>query len=106
MVAVKFIIFILFLIVITLFATQNMGAVQVGYYDLSFQVQTTQLPVMLVVLLPFVAGFILAWLFNLVSKFKLKSTLRRQNKTIQNLEEELVRLKTPARSGIDSAGQN
>jgi len=103
MATVKLIIFILFLIVITLFATQNMGAVQVSYYDLGFKVQTTQLPVMLVVLLPFLAGFILAWLFNLVSKFKLNSTIRRQNKTIQSLEEELVSLRTPARSGIDSA---
>ena len=106
--AIKFILFILLLIVIASFAVQNMVAVGISYYDFEFQLQTIELPLMVVMLLPLLLGFLIAWVLGLSELFKLKSTIRRQNKSISSMEEELESLKnTPqlpaqAESSIDS----
>jgi len=106
--AIKFILFILLLIVIASFAVQNMVAVGISYYDFEFQLQTIELPLMVVMLIPLLLGFLIAWVLGLSELFKLKSTIRRQNKSISSMEEELESLKnTPqlpaqAESTIDS----
>ena len=106
--AIKFILFILLLIVIASFAVQNMVAVGISYYDFEFQLQTIELPLMVVMLIPLLLGFLIAWVMGLSELFKLKSTIRRQNKSISSLEEELESLKNTsqlpaqAESSIDS----
>lgn len=106
--ALKFILSILLLIVIASFAVKNMGSVEISYYDFEFQLNSIELPLMVVVVIPLIVGFLIAWIMGVFDRFKLKSTIRRQNKSISSMEEELDRLKnTPqlpaqAESSIDS----
>ncbi len=98
--AIKFILLILLLIVIASFAVQNMASVGISYYDFEFQLQ--------MMLIPLLLGFLIAWVMGLSELFKLKSTIRRQNKSISSMEEELESLKNTsqlpaqAESSIDS----
>ena len=82
--AIKFILFILLLIVIALFAVQNMASVGISYYDFEFQLQTIELPLMVVMLIPLILGFFIAWVVGMSDLFKLKSTIRKQNKSISS----------------------
>lgn len=106
--AIKFIISILLLIVIASFAVKNMGSVELSYYDLKLQLHTVELPLMVVLVVPLVLGFLIAWFMGMFDRFKLKSTIRQQKRSISSMEEELERLKnTPqlpaqAESSIDS----
>ena len=106
--AIKFILLILLLIVIASFAVQNMASVGISYYDFEFQLQIIELPLMVVMLIPLLLGFLITWVMGLSELFKLKSTIRRQNKSISSMEEELESLKNisqlpaQAESSIDS----
>ncbi|MBT3184750.1 MAG: LapA family protein [Nitrospina sp.] len=106
--AIKFILFILLLIVVASFAVQNMTAVGISYYDFEFQPHTIELPLMVVIMIPLILGFLIAWVLGISDLFKLKSTIRRQNRSICSMEEELESLKNtpqlPAQteSSIDS----
>jgi uncharacterized integral membrane protein len=106
--ALKFILSILLLIVIASFAVKNMGSVEISYYDYEFQLKSIELPLMVVVVIPLIVGFLIAWIMGVFDRFKLKSTIRRQNRSISSMEEELDRLKnTPqlpiqAESSTDS----
>ncbi len=91
--AIKFILSILLLIVIASFAVQNMGSVEISYYDIKFQLHTLELPLMVMVVIPLIFGFLIAWFLGMLERFKLKSRIRKQSKSISNLEEELDRLK-------------
>ena len=91
--AIKFILLILLLIVIASFAVQNMASVGISYYDFEFQLQIIELPLMVVMLIPLLLGFLITWVMGLSELFKLKSTIRRQNKSISSMEEELESLK-------------
>jgi len=67
-----------------------------------------ELPLMVVLVIPLILGFLLAWFMGMFDRFKLKSTIRQQNRSISSMEEELERLKnTPqlpaqAESSTDS----
>ena len=106
--AIKFILSILLLIVIASFAVQNMASVGISYYDFEFQLQIIELPLMVVMLIPLLLGFLIAWVMGLSELFKLKSTIRRQTKSISSMEEELESFKNTsqlpaqAESSIDS----
>ncbi len=106
--AIKFILSILLLIVIASFAVKNMGSVELNYYDLQLQIHTIELPLMVVLVIPLILGFLIAWFLGLFDRFKLKSTIRQQNRSISSMEEELDNLKnTPqipvqAESSTDS----
>ena len=95
MIAIKFIIFILFLTLVALFSAKNMGPVDIHYYDLNLQLQSISLPAMVVILVAFGTGFLLAWFIESVLRIKLKVTVRKLNKTIRSLEKELEKLKPP-----------
>ena len=105
---IKFILFILLLIVIASFAVHNMASVGISYYDFEFQLQIIELPLIVVMVIPLILGFLIAWVMGMSDLFKLKSTIRRQNKSISSMEEELESLKNtpqlPAQveSSIDS----
>ena len=106
--AIKFVLSILLLIVIASFAVKNMGSVELNYYDFSFQLHTIELPLMVVLVVPLALGFLIAWFMGLLDRFKLKSTIRKQKRSISSMEEELENLKnTPqlpvqAESSTDS----
>lgn len=106
--AIKFVLSILLLIVISSFAVKNMGSVELSYYGLSLQIHTIELPLMVVLVVSLVLGFLIAWFMGLLDRFKLKSTIRQQKQSISLMEEELENLKnTPqlpvqAESSTDS----
>ena len=90
---IKFILFILLLIVIASFAVQHMASVGISYYDFELQLQIIELPLIVVMVIPLILGFLIAWVMGMSDLFKLKSTIRRQNKSISSMEEELESLK-------------
>ncbi len=106
--AIKFILFILFLIVVASFAVKNMASVGVSYYDFKFQVHTVELPLMVVMVVSLILGFLIAWFISIFDLFKLRTTIRKQNKSISSMEEELASIKnasqpsTQIESSIDS----
>lgn len=92
--AIKFIISILFLIVIAAFSVVNRHSVSVFYYDLHTAKQMMEAPLIVVTLIPFVLGFLLAWTFSLVGQVKSKATIGKRNRTIASLNQDLDRLKS------------
>lgn len=95
---IKFLISILFLICIAAFAVLNRDSVPVFYYDLQFIKQSLEVPLILVGLLPFVLGFVLAWSFTILNRVKSKTAINKRNRTITSLNEELDRLKSPSKT--------
>lgn len=89
----KFIISICLLIVIVLFAVENLGSVRINYYDYQFNVHSVQLPLLAVILASLFVGFFSAWAVGFYKQAKLKSELRKQNKTIRQMIEELDKYK-------------
>ena len=85
-----------------------MTAVEVNYYDFRLNLHTLELPLITVVMIPLGLGLLGAWCMWLSSWVKMKMVIRRQNKTITSMEEELEKLKnTPqlpvqAESSTDS----
>jgi len=93
---VKFILFILLSIIVAIFAVKNMGMVEVNFYDFSLNSHKYPVPLLVVILVSLAFGFFLAWVDGWVAKMKLKSIIRRNNKTIESLDEELRRYKKPS----------
>jgi len=106
--AVKLIIYFLLAILIGSFAVQNMTSVEINYYDFSLNLHTLELPLVTVVMIPLAIGLLGAWFMWLASWFKMRMVIRKQDKTISSMEEELDKLKnTPqlpaqAESSTDS----
>lgn len=90
---IKFIVSILFIIAIAAFAVENQHSVAVHYYDLQLAKQTIEAPLIIVGLVPFILGFLLAWTFTIVSQVKSKAVIGKRNRTIKCLEEDVERLK-------------
>ena len=93
---VKFIIFIILSIVVAIFAVKNMGIVEVNFYDFSLNPYSYNAPLLVVILASLAFGFFLAWIDGWMAKMKLRSIIRRNNKTIESLDEELRRHKKPS----------
>lgn len=93
---VKFILFIVLSIIVAVFAVKNMGMVELSFYDFSLNSHTYSLPLLVVILVSLALGFFLAWVDGWLAKMKLKSIIRRNNKTIESLDEELRRYKKPS----------
>ena len=91
--AIKLIIYILAAAVITSFAVHNMASVEVKYYDFQLNLKTLELPLDTVVLIPLGIGLFGAWCMWLSSWIKMQLVIRKQNKTIVSMEEELGMLK-------------
>ena len=90
--AVKFIIFIFFILVTASFAAKNMQAVDINYIDFDLQTQSLKLPATLLVLAPLGVGFVLAWIAGSFVRMKLRSSIRKQKKTIEQLSGDLEKL--------------
>ena len=106
--AVKLIIYFLMAILIGSFAVQNMTSVEINYYDFGLNLHSLELPLVTVVIIPLGLGLLGAWFMWLSSWLQMRMVIRKQNKTILSMEEELDKLKnTPqipvqAESSIDS----
>ncbi len=72
---------------------QNMTSVEVKYYDFGLNLHTLELPLVTVVMIPLGLGLLGAWCMWLSSWMKMRMVIRRQNKTISSMEEELEKLK-------------
>ena len=106
--AIKLIIYFFAAVVIGSFAVQNMTSVEVNYYDLRFNLRTFELPLVTAVMIPLGLGLFCAWCLWLSSWIKMRMVIRKQNKTISSMEEELKKLRnTPqisdqVESSVDS----
>ncbi len=92
--SIKFVISILFLILIAAFTVVNRHSVPVNFYDLQLVKQSLELPLILVALTPFVLGFVLAWSFTVLNRVKSKTVINKRNRTIASLNAELDKLKS------------
>ena len=91
--AIKLIIYILVAVLIASFAVQNMTSVELKYYDFQLNLKTLELPLVTVVLIPLGIGVFGAWCMWLSNWIKMQLVIRKQNKTISSMEEELGMLK-------------
>ncbi len=98
---VKFIIFIILATFVAIFAVKNLGFVDIRYYDFYLNPQSARIPLLVVVLVSLSFGFFLAWMDGFIAKLKLKATIRRNDKTIQSMTEELDRFKKSTLSESD-----
>lgn len=92
--ALKIVILVLLALVISIFAVKNMDLVEVSFYDFSLNSVNIKVPLLIVMLGSLGLGFLLAWVEGVFAKMKLKATIRRQEKTIENLNSELKQLKS------------
>ena len=104
--AIKFVLSILLLILIASFAVKNMGSVEFNYYDLRLELHSIELPLMVVLVIPLVLGLLIAWFMDLFDRFKLKSIIRQQNRSISSMEEELENLKNTPQIPIQAESSN
>ena len=91
--AIKLIIYFLSAVAIGSFAVQNMTSVEVNYYDFQLNLKTLELPLVTVVIIPLGVGLFGAWCLWLSSWIKMQLVIRKQNRTILSMEEELGKLK-------------
>ena len=70
--------------------------VEVSFYDFSLNAHNYRVPLLVVILVSLAFGFFLAWIDGFVAKMKLKSIIRRNNKIIESLDEELRKYKKPS----------
>lgn len=92
----KFILFIILSIIVAIFAVKNMDMVEVSFYDFALNSHDFRVPLLVVILVSLGFGFLLAWIDGWVARMKLKSIIRRNNRTIESLDEELRKYKKPA----------
>ena len=83
-----------------------MGSVEFNYYDLQLQLHSIELPLMVVLVIPLVLGLLIAWFMDFFDRFKLKSIIRQQNRSISSMEEELEVLKNTAQTPIKEESSN
>ena len=89
MLAIKLVIYILLLVIISSFSVINMGEVEINYYDWNFHEYKTHIPLFWVICGSFGSGLLLAWFSNGFKNVKLKSNLRKSSRTINVLNQEL-----------------
>jgi len=93
---VKFILFIILSIIVAIFAVKNMDMVEVSFYDFSLNSHNFRVPLLVVILVSLAFGFFLAWVDGWVARIKLKAIIRRNDRTIEMLDDELRKYKKPA----------
>ena len=93
---IKFILFIILSIIVAIFAVKNMDMVEVSFYDFSLNSHNFRVPLLIVILVSLAFGFFLAWIDGWVARMKLKAIIRRNDRTIELLDDELRKYKKPS----------
>ena len=93
---VKFIIFIILSIIVAIFAVKNMDMVEVSFYDFRLNSHDFHVPLLVVILVSLAFGFFLAWIDGWIARMKLKAIIRRNDRTIELLDDELRKYKKPS----------
>ena len=88
----KYIVFIIFVILISLFASKNMHTIEIHFFD-GYAEDTIKVPAMVLIAGSFGFGFLLVWFFELFTRLKIKTQLRIKERKIKLLENELLTLK-------------
>ena len=88
----KYIFFILLIILVSLFASKNMHTVEIFFFD-GHSTVTIKVPVMLLIAGSFGLGFLIVWFFESLTRLKLKTKLHIKERKIKLLEGELANLK-------------
>lgn len=84
----RFIVSLLFAILVSLFAIQNSSVVPINFFFAEFNVSQA-----LVILISVVIGSIIIMLLEVIRRIKLNHKIKGLNKTIQELEEQNSQLK-------------
>ena len=92
--AAKIIISILLLMVIATFAVMNMSLVQIQYYDFQLDKHILELPLLIVMFSSLFIGFTLAWFAGSLRQIRLKSSLRKSERAIRSLTEQIEKYKS------------
>ena len=100
--AIKIIIYFLMAILIGSFAVHNMTSVEINYYDFGLNLHSLELPLVTVVIIPLGLGLLGAWFMWLSSWLQMRMVIRKQNKTILSMEEELDKLKNTPQISVQA----
>tara|TARA_B100000686_G_scaffold349174_1_gene441924 strand:+ start:3812 stop:4102 length:291 start_codon:yes stop_codon:yes gene_type:complete len=92
--AAKIIISILLLMLVATFAVMNMSLVQIQYYDFQFDKRILELPLLVVIFASLLIGFTIAWFGSSVRKIRLISSLRKSERAIRSLTEQVEKYKS------------
>lgn len=98
MVVLKFIIWLILLIIIVAASLQNMQAVELKYYIINLEnfrfelKKTGSIQLFIVLIGSLFSGFLLASLFGMVNSIRLKSIIWKQKKTIKDLDKKNEKL--------------
>ena len=93
MLAVKYLILLIIIGVVMVFSTINMESVKVNYYNLAFEIESIDIPLILIAVLSAALGFIIAWFFEIAGIIKAKFRLSKQGREINKTSHELKDLK-------------
>ena len=88
----KYMFFIVLIILVSLFAAKNMHTVEVYFFDSSSSDRSIKIPAMVLISGAFGFGFLMAWFFELFTRLKFKKQLRLKQKQIESLEKDLLNL--------------
>ena len=91
----KFVILIIFTLLVVVFAVKNMELVEVSFYDFSLNSHNIQMPLLVVIVISIGVGFTIAWIAGWISQIKYKAVLHRKDKTIEELQSQLNQFKPP-----------
>ena len=88
----KYIFFVLLVILVSLFASKNMHTVEIHFFD-GYFADTIKVPAMVLISGSFGLGFLIVWFFESFIRLKLKTQLHMKERKIKLLEGELANLK-------------
>ena len=88
----KYMFFIVIIILVSLFSAKNMHTVEVYFFDSYSSDRSIKIPAMVLISGSFGFGFLMAWFFELFTRLKFKKQLRLKNRQIENLEKEILSL--------------
>ncbi|MBF0275724.1 MAG: LapA family protein [Nitrospinae bacterium] len=93
MIAVKYFLLLLVIGVVVTLSVLNLDNVSINYYNLQFEVQSIEIPLIVLVIISASTGFLIAWMLGLLGAIKSKAKLKKQEKDIQKGNSEIADLK-------------
>ncbi|WP_025270695.1 LapA family protein [Hippea sp. KM1] len=85
----RIILTVLILVVLGLFVVYNTQSVNVSYLGIKFE----NMPLWLVVFISVFTGILIGWFFMFVDELSIKRELKRREKEIKSLKEEIAQLR-------------